>query len=238
MNPELVIQDFGGINNADLSKSGARITRGGSWKRQNIVVILPADEMIHAKVALALWSLIMPPNNGCVRILALGQEVGAAYSNAIEQVLAHPQLKDFQFILTVESDNLPPQDGVLKLLEALEDHKELSWVSGLYWTKGEGGCAQIWGDPNDPVLNFRPQVPKPECVQECVGTGQGFALYRMSLFKDERIEKPWFKTEKGPGGVSTQDLSFASKARKWGHRCAVDTRVRVGHLDTATGFVW
>ena len=170
--------------------------------------------------------------------MALGQEVGEAYTNAITQVLAHPQLKDFQFILSVEADNLPPADGVLKLLETLEEHKELSWVSGLYWTKSEGGVPQIWGDPADPVLNFRPQVPKPETVQECCGTGQGFALYRMSLFKDERIEKPWFKTEKGVGGVSTQDLSFASKARKWGHRCAVDTRVKVGHIDAATGFVW
>ena len=237
MKPELIIQDFGGINNADLTKSGARIIKGGSWKRQNTIIILPSAEMIQAKVALALWSLITPPNNGCVRILALGQEVGAAYSNAIEQVLAHPQLKDWQFILTVESDNLPPTDGLLKLLETLEEHKELSWVSGLYWTKGPGGVPQVWGTTGDPVLNFRPQPPKPECVQECCGTGQGFCLYRMSLFKDERIEKPWFKTEKGPNGVSTQDLSFASKARKWGHRCAVDTRVKVGHVDE-NGFVW
>lgn len=237
MNPELVITDLGGLNNADLAKSGARITRGGSWRRQNIVVILPAAEMIHAKVALALWGLIMPPNNGCVRILALGQEVGAAYSNSIEQILAHPQLKDFQFILTVESDNLPPQDGVLKLLEVLEEHKELSTVSGLYWTKGAGGCPQIWGDPNDPVLNFRPQIPRPETVQECCGTGMGFALWRLSMFKDGRIEKPWFKTEKGTSGVSTQDLAFWSKARKWGYRCAVATGVKVGHIDDA-GFVW
>lgn len=237
MKPELIVQDFGGLNNADLGKSGARIIRGGSWKKQNIVVILPATEMIQAKVALALWSLIMPPNNGCVRILALGQEVGQAYSSAIEQVLSHPQLKDFQFILTVEADNLPPQDGVLKLLETLETHPELSWVSGLYWTKGVGGVPQIWGDPNDPTLNFRPQPPRPDCVQECCGTGQGFALYRMGLFKDERIEKPWFKTERGAGGVSTQDLHFAKNARKWGHRCAVDTRVKVGHVDE-NGFVW
>ena len=237
MKPELITQDFGGLNNADLGKSGARIIRGGSWKRQNICVILPADEMIPAKVALSLWNLIMPPNNGCVRILALGQEVGDAYSNAIGQIIAHPQLKDFQFILTIEHDNLPPQDGVLKLLETMEEHKELAAVSGLYFCKGEMGCAQVWGDPNDPVLNFRPQIPKPETVQECCGIGMGFALWRMGTFKDERIEKPWFKTEKGVNGVSTQDLAFWSKARKYGHRCAVDTRVRVGHIDSA-GFVW
>ena len=238
MNPELVIQDFGGINNADLNNTGARLIKGASWKKQRIVCVIPADAMIPAKVALSLWNLIMPPNNGCVRILAQGMEVGEAYSSAIAQVLAHPQLNDWEYLLTIEHDNLPPQDGVLKLLETLEARPELACVSGLYFTKGEGGCAQIWGDPNDPILNYRPQVPRPETVQECCGTGMGFAVWRLSMFKDERIEKPWFKTEKGPGGVSTQDLAFWSKARKFGHRCAVDTRVKVGHLDSQSGMVW
>ena len=238
MIPELVIQDFGGMNNADLNKSGARLMKGGSWKRQRIVVILPADDMIPAKVALSHWNLIFPPNNGVVRILAQGMEVGEAYSSAIEQVLAHPQLKDFEFVLTLEHDNMPPQDGVLKLLETLEDNKKLSCVSGLYFCKGESGCAQIWGDPMDPILNYRPQVPKPDTVQECCGTGMGFAVWRMSMFKDPQLERPLFKTEKGSNGVSTQDLAFWSKARKYGYRCAVDTRVKVGHLDFSTGIVW
>jgi hypothetical protein len=238
MNPELIIQDFGGINNADLNKSGARLIKGGSWKKQRTVVVLPADEMIPAKAALSHWNLIFPPNNGVVRILAQGMEVGQAYSSAIEQILAHVQLREFEYLLTMEHDNLPPQDGLLKLLETLEAHTELATVSGLYFTKGEGGCAQIWGDPSDPISNFRPQVPKPDTVMECCGTGMGFAVWRLSMFKDERIEKPWFKTEKGSGGVSTQDLAFWSKARKYGYRCAVDTRVKVGHLDIATGQVW
>jgi hypothetical protein len=238
MSEHLIVQDFGGINNADLNKSGSRLIKGGSWKRQRIVVILPAEELIPAKVALSHWGLIFPPNNGVVRILAQGMEVGHAYSSAIEQILAHPHLKDFEYILTLEHDNLPPQDGILKMLEVMESRPELACVSGLYFTKGEGGVPQIWGDPNDPILNFRPQVPKPESVQECCGTGMGFALWRMTMFKDERIEKPWFKTEKGANGVSTQDLAFWSKARKWGYRCAVDTRVKVGHIDIQTGMIW
>jgi hypothetical protein len=238
MSGQLVIQDFGGLHNGDIAGTSARLIRGGSWKRQRVVMIIPADEMIHAKVCLSLWNLIFPPNNGVVRILAQGMEVGHAYSAAIEQVLAHPQLRDFEFVLTVEHDNLPPSDGLLKLLETLDARPELSCVSGLYFTKGENGCAQCWGDPTDPIINFRPQIPRPESVQECCGTGMGFALWRTSLFKDERIERPWFKTEKGATGVATQDLAFWSKARKWGHRCAVDTRVKVGHIDPASGFIW
>ena len=48
--------------------------------------------MISAKVALSHWNLIFPPNNGVFRMLCLGMEVGDAYSQAIEQILAHPDL--------------------------------------------------------------------------------------------------------------------------------------------------
>lgn len=235
---ELVIQDFAGKLGSDMDGTRARLIKGGSWKKQRIIVVLPAAAMIPAKVALSHWNLIFPPNNGVVRILAQGMEVGDAYSTAIEQVLVHPQLKEFEFVLTMEHDNLPPCDGLLKLLETLEGRPDLDCVSGLYFTKGEGGIGQIWGDPKDPLLNFRPQIPIPDAVQECCGTGMGFSLFRMSMFRDERIERPWFKTEKGAGGVSTQDLAFWSKARKYGHRCAVDTRVKVGHMDHESGMIW
>lgn len=237
MNPELIIQDFGGKLNGD-SATQARLIKGGSWKRQRIILVLPADSMIPAKVALSHWNLIFPPNNSVVRILAQGMEVGDAYSSAIDQILAHPDLKDWEFLLTIEHDNLPPQDGILKMLEILEARQDLSCVSGLYYTKGEGGCPQIWGDPKDPVLNFRPQPPQPEALVECCGTGMGFALWRLSMFKDQRLARPLFKTQKSINGCATQDLAFWSDARKYGYKCAVDCRVKVGHLDPSSGIVW
>lgn len=234
----LIVQDFAGAHNGDLEKTNARLMQGGSWKRQRTVVIIPAANMIPAKAYLSHLNLIFPPNNGVVRILAQGMEVGHAYSSAIEQILGHPDLKDWEFLLCCEQDNLPPQDGVLKLIEDMEAHPEFAAIGGLYFTKGEGGCSQIWGDPRDPVLNFRPQIPIPETIQECCGLGQGFTLFRISVFKDPRLRKPWFLTQKGNGGVSTQDLYFWTDARKYGYRCAVDTRVKVGHLDIQTGVVW
>lgn len=83
------------------------------------------------------------------------------------------------------------------------------------------------------MLNFRPQIPVPETVQECCGLGMGFTLFRISMFKDERLRRPWFKTLDGKGGtgIGTQDLYFFSDCRKYGYRAAVDTRVRVGHYD-------
>ena len=239
MKPQLTIQDFGGSHNDNLDATRARLIKGGSWKKQRVVVVLPAGESIPAKVALAHWNLIFPPNNGVIRILAQGMEVGEAYSTAIEQVLAHPDLRDWEYLLTLEHDNAPPQDGLLKLLEQMEAHPWLSAVGGLYFTKGEGGVAQIWGDPTDPILNFRPQLPDPNGgLVECCGTGMGFTLFRLSMFKDEKLRRPWFVTKKGIDGVGTQDLYAWGDFRKWGYRCAVDCGVRVGHYDMAGDMMW
>ena len=196
-------------------------------KNQNIIVIVPSRIMTPAKAAFSHWNLIFPQNNRMCRILTLGQEVGKAYSDAIEQIINHPDLSQFEYILTMETDNCPPTDGVIKLLEDMEKHPELSCIGGLYWSKGPGGHAHIWGDINDPVQNFRSQTPKPNTVQECYGTSMGFNLWRINMFKDTRLRTPWFKTT----SKGTQDLYFWSDARQYGYRCAVDTSVIVGHYD-------
>jgi hypothetical protein len=237
--PQLVVQDFGGAHNRDLEKTSARLIKGATWKKQRIVLILPAGESIPAKVALSHWNLMFPPNQGVVRILAQGMEVGQAYTEAIEQVLAHPELSKWEYILTIEHDNTPPPDGVLKLIERMEAHPEYACIGGLYFTKGEGGVPQIWGDPKDPVLNFRPQLPDPKGgLVECCGTGMGFNLWRLKMFKDEKLRRPWFKTVAGAEGIGTQDLFFWGDARKHGYRCAIDCSIRVGHYDVANDINW
>lgn len=240
MKPELISSAFDGRHNDWLEASTRRMQDSAQWKRQRVVVILPAAGTMPTKVALSMWNLIFPPNNGVARILAIGQEVGEAYNNAIESVLAHPDLKDWEYILTVEHDNLVPPDGLVKLIQRMDQHPELSCISGLYWTKFEGGVAQIWGSPDDHVLNFRPQPPRAGELVECCGLGMGMALFRLSMFKDEKLRKPWFKTGQGLNGegVCTQDLYAWGDFRKHGYRCGVDCSVLVGHFDAAGDFAW
>jgi hypothetical protein len=227
-----------GRHNADLAGSTARILRGATWKKQRIIVILPSGDLIPAKVALSHWNLMFPPNQGCHRMLALGMEVGEAYSQAIEQILGHPELSKWEYILTIEHDNVPPGDGVLKLLAQMEKHPEFACIGGLYWTKGEGGVPQIWGDPQAPEVNFRPMPPIAGKLVECCGTGMGFNLWRLSMFKDPKLRRPWFRTIAGAEGVGTQDLHFWADARNNGYRCAIDCDVLVGHYDFSTDTTW
>jgi hypothetical protein len=233
LKPQIVTTHDPGYHNEDLEKSSLRVMEGGSWKKQRVIVILPASATIPTKVALSHWGLIFPPNQAVHRMLALGQEVGEAYSNCISEILAHPDLSQWEYILTIESDNCPPGDGLIRLIKQMETHPEYSCIGGLYWCKGPEGCAHIWGDPKDAQINFRPQVPVPGQLVECCGTSMGFNLWRMSMFKDERLRRPWFKTLNGENGtgVGTQDLYFWGDARNYGYRCAVDCGVLVGHYD-------
>lgn len=239
MKPQLVSLETPGRHNGDIATSRTRILEGGSWRRQRVIMLIPAGVSIPTKVYLSHCALIFPPNQGAYRMAAIGMEVGEAYSNAIEQILAHPELSQWEYLLTIEHDNIPTPDGLVKLIERMEAHPEFSCIGGLYWTKGEGGVPQIWGDAKDPILNFRPQPPDLNGgLVECCGTGMGFNLWRLSMFKDKKLRKPWFKTIAGSEGVGTQDLYFATDARKYGYRFAVDCSVKVGHYDKENDMTW
>jgi hypothetical protein len=227
-----------GRHNADLATSTARILEGATWKKQRVVMLIPAGQSIPTKVYLSHCGLIFPPNQAAHRMAAIGLEVGEAFSNSIAEIVAHPEIGQWEYLLTIEHDNIPPADGLVKLIKRMDQHPEFACIGGLYWTKGEGGVPQIWGDPTDPVLNFRPQPPAPGQLVECCGTGMGFNLWRLSMFKDKKLRQPWFKTVAGKEGVGTQDLFFWSDARKHGYRCAIDCDVLVGHMDLATEVVW
>ena len=232
----IIVQDFAGWHNGEFEQGRSRVLESGSWKRQRIVMVIPAGNAIPSKVALALMNLSLPPNNPVMRVLAIGMEVGEAYSAAVEGILAEPALADWEFLLTVEHDNLPRPNSLLRLLERMEHHPEIHAISGLYFQKGEGGWPQIWGDPKDPIRNFRPQPPVNGELVECCAIGMGFTLWRLAMFRDERLRRPWFQTQREP--MMSQDLFFWDDAREKGYRCAVDCGIKVGHLDISTGMVW
>ena len=117
----------------------------------------------------------------------------------------------------MEDDNIPPPDGLIKLYESIGKYDV---VSGLYWTKGEAGQPMIYGNPMEVPLSFRPQAPIPDAVQEACGLGMGFNLFKLDMFRDKKLRKPWFKTlqkydpQGGGSACYTQDLYFYEDARK------------------------
>lgn len=239
MTPQIISSYEGGKHNKDIGRTVKRLERGSAYKDLSTIIIIPALGSVPTRAVASWWNMYSPPNQKCAKLFAVGMEVGEAYSHTIASILDHPELSTWRYVLTLEHDNVPPPDGLMLLLETAEAHPEFSAIGGLYFTKGEGGVAQIWGNPNEHPVNFKPQRPVQDALVECNGTGMGFTLFRMEMFKDKRLRRPWFKTTaSATEGVSTQDLYAWADFRKHGHRCAIDCRVRVGHYDLAGDTVW
>lgn len=240
MQPQIIVPDFRGAHNA-ASGTVARLKKAQGYRDLSTVAICPTRGKLDCIIVQALMALARPMNQKFIGpIFMRDMEVGAAYEAAIDMLVAHPDLSKFAYVLTIEEDNAPPPDGLMKLYEAIEggvDGTRYDSVAGLYYTKGECGQPMIYGDPTEP-LNFRPQVPKLDSVQECHGTGMGFTLIRMSVFTSGKLTKPYFRTVQEGGRYYTQDLYFYEQARKAGFRVASDNRVKVGHYDEATRTLW
>lgn len=236
--PQIIIENSQGYHNAN-PETQERLFKGKNYRDLSTICIVPTRGMISAKVTQSWMGMMSPMNQKFTRLFMIGMEVGEAYTSAIEFILNNPELAKWKYILTLEEDNIPPPDGLLKLYENIDDYAALG---GLYWTKGEGGQPMIYGDPTDQELNFRPQMPTKD-IQPCNGLGMGFTLFKLDTFKDPKVEKPWFKTlqefdpEKGSRGY-TQDLYFFEKISKAGYKVACDTRVKVGHYDVEMDIVW
>lgn len=241
MKPQIVLTPTEGQHNLSQG-TVARLEKSKTYQDLSTIIICPTRGQIPAKVVQSWMNLIRPMNQKVIGpMFAIGMEVGAAYNGIIEQILINPELSTWKYILTIEEDNMPPPDGLLKLYEDMDD---FDVVGGLYWTKGEGGQPMIYGDPKVMPKNFIPQIPQPDAVQAANGLGMGFNLFKMEIFKDKRLEHGnWFKTEQsftpGQGArVYTQDLYFYEKAGALGYKFACDTRVRVGHYDINADIVW
>lgn len=259
----LIVPETAGFHNQNLEASIQRLVKAATYKDCSTAILCPSRGMLHCRPVQSWFALLRPMNQKVSGpIFLVGMEVGMAYQLGFDMIVqgslratrgavdvaqlrAYAQ-SSYRYILTLEDDNMPPPDGLIKLIESIEggvDGKKYDVMGGLYWTKGEGGQPMIYGDPNVQPRNFIPQVPRPNTVQPCNGMGLGFTLFRTSMFMEGKLSRPWFKTVAkhavGVGSVAkTQDLGFFEQAGAVGYQFAVDTRVHVGHHEAEQDMIW
>ena len=238
--PQIIVPDNVGVHNA--SDYSSRLEKEKTYRDLSTIIVCPTRGYISARIVQSWQGLIRPMNQKVLGPLFMeNMEVGEAYNQVIKMILENNDLKTFKFLLTLEEDNAPPADGLMKLYESIDEYDA---VGGLYWTKGEMGQPMCYGNPAEMPLNFIPQVPIPDTITPCNGLGMGFTLFRMEMLKDSRFEYGnWFKTKQelvaGSGvQMMTQDLYFFQKALELGYKFACDSRVKVGHYDASTQIMW
>ena len=233
---------------------------------RSTVIVCPTRGCIDTRTLDAWKAMIHPMNAKRIELFARGFEVAQAYNRLIAGILENDHLKTWQYVLTMEDDNLPPPDGHLRLLEVLEAHPEYSAVAGLYHIKDAARAPMAYGDPAvyratgktsyEPVDRARLDPAGPPV--EVLGIPMGFSLWRMDLFRE--VKAPWFMTLSDQillatgelvdhrkitnaqaaeaKRAMTQDLYFCDRAVRQGKRFAVVPSVAVGHLSLDDGMVY
>lgn len=238
--PQIIMPNYQGMHNSDYGVTQKRIEKAKSYKDLSTICIVPCVGAIPPKVVQSWRSLMTPMNQKFIMIMVENMEVGAAYTETIGHILNNPELSNWKYILTMETDNTPPPDGLLKLYEGMDDY---DGVGGLYYTKGDGGQPMSYGMKNGQPINFIPFLPPENSITPCYGIAMGFSLFKMSMFKDPRMPKPLFETrqkfEQGVGASAfTQDLLFCQEAGKLGYNFAVHSGCKVGHYDYKNDFFY
>lgn len=240
MEPRILVENTVGKNNEDLEKSIQRVEKSKMYEDLSTIIICPTRGVFPTRVVQS-WMKLQRPMNQAVAgpIFAEAMKVDVAYETMIEYILKNEYLNKFKYILTIEEDNLPPADGLLKLYRSMDKYDV---VGGLYWGKGENGFPMIYGDPNSgDEFDAKPQKPIYGEVQPAKALGMGFNLFKLDMFK--KIPQPWFKTVEtnepleGPVNL-TQDFFFYRKAAEYGYKFACDNTVLVGHYDSKHDIVY
>src|SRR3989304_8312280 len=143
--PRILVADTVGKNNANLEESIIRVDKSLMYEDLSTIIICPTRGVFPTRVVQS-WMRLMKPMNQLVAgpIFAEAMKVDVAYETLIEYILSNEYLSKFKYVLTIEEDNLPPSDGLLKLYKGM---KEYDVVGGLYWGKGENGFPMIFGNP-------------------------------------------------------------------------------------------
>lgn len=239
MEPRILTGESVGKHNEDLDKSIERVEKSKMYEDLSTIIICPTRGMFPTRVVQS-WMKLLKPMNQVVAgpIFAESMKVDDAYNSLISYILNNPYLSKFKYVLTIEEDNLPPSDGLLRLYENMDKYDV---VGGLYWSKADDGFPMLFGDPETGLFDSKPLVPKAGEIQPACALGMGFNLFKLEMFRN--IEQPWFKTVQDVDPINgvttlTQDFYFYRKAAEKGYKFACDNRILVGHFDAKKDIVY
>lgn len=161
------------------------------------------------------------PAGAEIKILnSYGRPVADNYNDAVKMALEDKA----DFVVTVEDDTFPPADAFVRLFELIRQHKK-SAVGAWYPKKEEArqGVHIVQGKDG------RTFMEDDGTVQEAYTMAMGCSIYPIEMFM--QVPFPWFVTT----DQLSQDSYFSQLAREKGWKLLVDTSVKCGHRDRATG---
>jgi FkbM family methyltransferase len=197
-----------------------------SYKKPNtmnktILVAIPTNKYIEPETFKSIWNLIVPEGY----IL----DFQYFYGYQIDQIrnLIADWSKNYDFLLSVDSDIVLPSDALVKMLAVDGDI-----VSGLYIQRiPEKQIVELYmtGD-NGGCINIPYSLLENKGIVEVVACGMGCALIKGQVFQKLSYPHYYYKSSINHNDTVSEDVYFCTKARQQGFKIWAETSVVCDHI--------
>lgn len=244
---DIGIDGLEGEHSANLQQEIVRLTHQGVHKDQSTFFMMTSRGHLPLPVVAGLIGLHRPRVDRFEWHLTVAPSTSDGYNTLVFDMLRSEHR--FKWVFSVEDDVIIPPNALTRLIRGAEAGYDM--VGALCWEKKDDGIPMLLGDPADPATTYQPRIPEPDRLMPVNGVHLGCTLIKADIFRDKRwgteaASLPWFYEGKPLGhpeaeeetAWTTPDLTFCHAVTRLGYKIAVDTGLRVGHFDRASGRIF
>jgi FkbM family methyltransferase len=188
---------------------------------KNILVAVPTNKYIEPDTFKSIFDLKVPDEYKL--------DFQYFYGYQIDQIrnLIAEWAKNYDYLLSVDSDIVMPNDTLEKLLAADKDI-----ISGLYIQRIPGTqTLELYMDtPNGGCTNIPYELLKDRGVIEIAACGMGCALIKSEVFRSMQYPHFFYKSALNHKDTVSEDVYFCLKARKLGFKVWADPEITCDHI--------
>lgn len=145
---------------------------------------------------------------------------------------------DYDYLLFIDDDIIPPEDGLCKLLDHMERNITAGVVSGDYLLKGKvSHSAHLQLDKDGICTELNRISDTSNIIESNWMIGLGFALINTEVFK--QIRQPWFlnNSDKDETNVG-EDAFFTELVLQSGYKILIDRTIQCVHMEYSNQTVY
>jgi len=189
------------------------------FQDKKILIAIPTDKYISPETFKSIYDLNIPHG--------YKTHFQYFYGYRIDQVrnLIANWAKDYDYLFSVDSDIVLPNDTLEKLLRADKDI-----VSGLYVQRNDDNVLEIFTNTKDRRIKY--EEIKDKELYEVEGVGFGCVLIKSDVIRNISYPHFLYKHALDHNNTYSEDVYFCDKARELNYKIFVDTTILCDHIGT------
>jgi FkbM family methyltransferase len=193
--------------------------------KKKILVAIPTAKYVEVETFKSLWDLEVPKG------YELDFQYFYGYNIAQIRNLIADWAKRYDYLLSVDSDIVLPNDALIKMLAADKDI-----ISGLYIQRipGTQTLEVYMATPSGGCTNIPYALLENRQIVEIEACGMGCALIKSEVFRKISYPHFFYKEALTMRDTVSEDVFFCKKAKEHGFTVWADPSIKCDHIGAAT----